>query len=224
MAKMKKLQQAATPELVQQVLAGDVSINAAYQATVRGQAKAERIEQLDAAPDLPDAKYRILYVDPPWHYQAEQHTSMGGIHKAPLGKHYPSLSIEELCALPVADVALDDAVLFLWATSPQLEAAFSVIRAWGFQYKTSMVWDKVLHNVGHYVSVRHELLLICTRGSCLPDVKKLHDSVYSEERTEHSRKPEYFRNLIDELYPHGKRIELFARGPLPDGWGRWGNE
>jgi N6-adenosine-specific RNA methylase IME4 len=86
-----------------------------------------------------------------------------------------------------------------------------------------MVWDKVKHNVGNYVSVRHELLLICTKGSCTPDVKKLDDSVYSEERTEHSKKPEYFRNLIDKIYPNGNRIELFARGKIA-GWDVWGNE
>ena len=85
-----------------------------------------------------------------------------------------------------------------------------------------MVWDKVAHNVGHYVSVRHELLLICTKGQP-PKVPKLVDSVYVEERSEHSKKPEYFRDLIDELYPTGKRIELFARDTA-DNWDCWGNE
>jgi len=114
-------------------------------------------------------------------------------------------------------------VLFMWVTSPLLEESFQVIRAWGFEYKTSMVWDKVAHNVGNYVSVRHEFLLIATRGTA-PKVPRLVDSVYEEERTEHSRKPAYFRQLIDELYPEGKRVELFARGSLPDGWDAWGNE
>lgn len=117
----------------------------------------------------------------------------------------------------------DDAVLFLWVTSPLLEESFDVVKAWGFEYKTSMVWDKVAHNVGHYVSVRHEFLLICTKGSYTPEVKKLHDSVYEEERTGHSKKPEYFRELIDEIYPNAKRIEMFAR-EQHDGWDVWGNE
>lgn len=104
-----------------------------------------------------------------------------------------------------------------------LEKAFAVINAWSFSYKASMVWDKVAHNVGHYVSVRHELLLIATKGQP-PKVPKLVDSVYAEERGEHSRKPAYFRELIDELYPEGKRLELFCRGPAADGWDTWGNE
>ncbi len=140
-----------------------------------------------------------------------------------LNSHYPSMSIEELCNLPISSIADDNAVLFLWATSPLLEIAFSVIHSWGFEYKSSMVWDKVKHNVGNYVSIRHEFILICTRGRP-PKVPKLVDSVYSEERTEHSKKPTYFRTLIDELYPQGKRIELFARGDLPEGWDGWGNE
>jgi len=84
------------------------------------------------------------------------------------------------------------------------------------------VWDKIKHNMGHYNSVRHEFLLICTRGSCTPDVVKLYDSVQAIERTEHSKKPEEFRAIIDTLYTHGNKIELFARQPA-DGWEVWGN-
>jgi N6-adenosine-specific RNA methylase IME4 len=77
--------------------------------------------------------------------------------------------------------------------------------------------------MGHYNSVRHELLLICTKGSCQPDNIRLYDSVITEERKEHSTKPEIFRNIIDELYPYGKRIELFARVKT-EGWDTYGNE
>ena len=104
-----------------------------------------------------------------------------------------------------------------------LEDAFVVIRAWGFEYKASFVWDKIKHNWGHYNSVRHEFLLVCVRGSCPPDELKLFDSVVSIERTKHSEKPEAFRKIIDTLYPHGKRIELFARTKV-DGWEAFGNE
>ena len=116
----------------------------------------------------------------------------------------------------------DDAVLFLWVTSPFLESCFKVIKAWGFKYKTSFVWDKVKHNFGHYNSVRHEFLLVCTRGSCTPNVQKLFDSVQVIERNgRHSEKPEEFREIIDTLYPHGKRLEMFARTRV-EGWDAWG--
>ena len=100
--------------------------------------------------------------------------------------------------LPINDISAENAVLFLWVTSPIIEECFEVINSWGFKYKTSFVWDKVRHNMGHYNSVRHEFLLICTKGSYLPENKKLYDSVITMKRSnEHSEKPEEFRALID---------------------------
>ena len=174
-----------------------------------------------AAANEPE-KYAVIYADPPWQYSSgDQHSTEE--QETVLGDHYPSMKLAEICALPQANLAASDCVLFLWCTSPTLEEAFDVINAWGFKYKASMIWDKVAHNVGHYVSVRHELLLIATKGQP-PKVPKLVDSVYVEDRTEHSRKPRYFRDLIDELYPNGTRLEMFARGKLPEHWQGWGNE
>ena len=174
-----------------------------------------------AAANEPE-KYAVIYADPPWQYMSgDQHSTEE--QETVLGDHYPSMTTKAICDLPQAALAATDCVLFLWCTSPTLEEAFDVIRAWGFWYKASMVWDKVAHNVGHYVSVRHELLLIATKGQP-PKVPKLVDSVYVEERGEHSRKPAYFRDLIGELYPKGKRMELFCRGPAAEGWDAWGNE
>lgn len=174
-------------------------------------------ERVKTAPPL-EGKYRVIYADPPWKYGDERDGATTGATD-----HYPTMSIEELCNLPVKKISDDNAVLFLWVTSPLLEECFEVIKAWGFKYKSSFVWDKVKHNMGHYNSVRHELLLICTRGSCTPDNVKLFDSVQSIERTTHSAKPEEFREIIDTLYIHGNKIELFARRPAK-GWEVWGNE
>ena len=178
--------------------------------------------QRQESPPLPtEGKYRILYVDPPWQYTRAELDDYGHTRR-----HYPSMSLAELCAMgdDIRAMAEHDAVLFLWTTSPMLKQAFPLLEAWGFAYKTSFVWDKVKHNFGHYNSVRHEMLLIATRGSCTPDVKKLFDSVQSIERSdEHSEKPEEFRKIIEELYTHGNKIELFARAAAP-GWAAWGNE
>ena len=166
-----------------------------------------------------DAKYRVVYADPPWAYGNRLADGYGAAEN-----HYPTMSIEELSLLPVTEITDDNAVLFLWTTSPLLEESFAVIRAWGFKYKTSFVWDKIRHNMGHYNSVRHELLLVCTKGSCTPDVPKLFDSVVSVERTDkHSEKPEIFREMIDTLYTSGRKLELFARKTTPD-WDTWGNQ
>lgn len=175
----------------------------------------------DDAPPLPTGKYRIIYADPPWTYGEFGSTvdpSYGGTRW-----HYPSMTTDELCEMPVPELAEADSVLFLWATSPKLPDAMRIVEAWGFDYKTSFVWDKVKHNFGYYNSVRHEFLLVAGRGRSTPDVKTLYDSVLSIERTEHSAKPEEFRNMIDALYPVGRRIELFARREA-NGWERWGNE
>jgi N6-adenosine-specific RNA methylase IME4 len=182
---------------------------------------AKRLIKKDEVHEVPETKgkYKIIYADPPWCYGNKLVEGYGTAEN-----HYPTMTIQELCELPIKELAEDNAVLFLWVTSPLLEECFQVIKAWGFKYKTSFVWDKVKHNMGHYNSVRHELLLICTKGSCLPDNKKLFDSVVEVERTnKHSEKPEQFREIIDTIYSCGKRIELFARKKT-DKWDVWGNQ
>tara|TARA_Y100000034_G_scaffold119043_1_gene160409 strand:+ start:59 stop:1024 length:966 start_codon:yes stop_codon:yes gene_type:complete len=170
-------------------------------------------------PPLPKGKYDVIYADPPWKYGDEQNTDkLGGATK-----HYSLMSVEELCKMDVESLLPLNAVLFLWVTSPILPECFTVIEAWGFVYKASFVWDKIKHNMGHYNSVRHEFLLICTKGSFLPENKKLYDSVQSIERTKHSEKPKEFRKIIESLYPSGKKLELFAR-QQHKGWEAFGNE
>jgi len=170
----------------------------------------------------PEGTYRVLYADPPWQYGD---TREGLKSYGPAEKFYPTMSTRELMDMPVSELADENAVLFMWATSPMLPDALQVLEAWGFVYKSSFVWDKVRHNFGHYNSVRHELLLIGTRGSCLPDSGRLFDSVVAVDKTSiHSQKPPIFREMIDELYTWGPRIELFLRGDAPDGWAGWGNE
>jgi N6-adenosine-specific RNA methylase IME4 len=166
-------------------------------------------------------KFRIVYADPAWMYNDKQDIpNLGGAKK-----HYDSMSIKELCLLPIKEITEENAVLFIWVTSPILEECFNVINAWGFKYKSSFVWDKVQHNMGHYNSVRHEFLLIATKGSCTPDNKKLYDSVRTIEKTSrHSQKPEEFLDIIDDLYTHGNRIELFCRENNKNNWNVWGNE
>ena len=169
---------------------------------------------------LPRTKYRVIYVDPPWDYgSAGQSPKIGGGARA----HYPTMKLNDICALDVSSIAEPDAVLFLWVTSPMLTKAFRIVNAWGFEYKSSFVWDKVKHNMGHYVSVRHEFVFLCTRGVCDP-IRNDFESMVSIPRTVHSKKPAYFREMIDAMYPSGERIELFARGELPEGWTGWGNE
>lgn len=166
----------------------------------------------------PIKTYRIIYADPPWSYDTEMPPR--GLEPS---AYYPVMELSSICALPVAQWAEDNAVLFLWATTPVMEEALQVVRAWGFTYKAQFIWDKIKHNMGHYNSVRHELLLICTRGSCQPDKQQLFDSVQSIERSsKHSEKPVEFYDIIETLYTHGHKLEIFAR-VAREGWDVYGH-
>jgi N6-adenosine-specific RNA methylase IME4/ParB-like chromosome segregation protein Spo0J len=183
-------------------------------------AKREEYEERVKNNELPNGKYRIIYVDPPWQYN---NSGLDGYGHAE--NYYQTMSIEEICNMPIKELLEENAVLFLWVTSPMLEDAFKVINSWGFKYKSSFVWDKVKKNFGYYNAVCHEFLLVGVRGNCTPDNPKLFDSVITIEHTgRHSEKPEYFRQMIDELYPVGNRIELFARKPGNEKWEVWGNK
>ena len=188
---------------------------------VAAECKREKIQSRKTEIAPPSGKYRVVYADPPWTYEKGKKLSIwkyGDVYK-----EYPTMELADICALPISNITENDSVLFLWATMPKLPEALSVIEAWGFQYKTGLIWDKIRHNYGFYFSMRHELLLVGGRGCSTPDIQKLHDSVIVIERSDrHSAKPPYFRQLIDQLYISGKRIELFYRGEKPDGWDVWG--
>jgi N6-adenosine-specific RNA methylase IME4 len=210
----------------QQIIAWDRSVNLSggnvpTAKVVTGVVKEMLAEDAPETPTM-EGKYRIIYADPPWTY--EEHGVTEDANYGSVKHHYRTMSIDDICALPVEEIAEDDAVLFIWVTSPKLNQVWDIIDAWGFEYKTSFVWDKVKHNFGYYNSVRHEFLLICGRGSSTPDVKELYDSVQTIERSDvHSEKPEEFRDIIDHIYPTGNRVELFARD-THEGWDVWGDE
>lgn len=212
-SRYNQISKKALKEIKHKVDKGEITINQAYVQMRREEAK-KAIKEIEPI----SGKYRVIYADPPWKYG----NNMPDYFSEQVD-HYPLMTIKEICDMPIKGIAEENAVLFLWVTSPILEESFQVINAWGFKYKASFIWDKIKHNMGHYNSVRHELLLICVKGSCQPDINKLFDSVVSIERTEHSKKPEYFRQIIDELYPHGSRIELFARTKT-EGWDVYGNQ
>lgn len=170
---------------------------------------------VDVAPVL--TAYPVLCADPPWRYEANTTPDTRAIEN-----HYPTMSAAELAVLPVP--ADEDAVLFLWATSPKLAEALELLTAWDFEYRTCMVWVKDKIGMGHYARQRHELLLIAKRGAIpVPDPSDRPDSVIEAPRLEHSRKPSEAYARIERMYPHLPRVELFARSPR-QGWAVWGNE
>lgn len=167
-------------------------------------------------------KFVVLYADPPWRYE---NPPMGGSNRS-IENHYPTMDIDEICALPVGGIAHEHAILFLWATNPKLAECLQVITAWGFVYRTNMVWVKDKIGMGYHARERHEGLLIAKRGELAPpSVDARPDSVQEAPRTEHSVKPPIFYDLIDRMYPDLRKIELFNRGKLDrSGWHTWGNQ
>ena len=175
--------------------------------------------ELDA---LALGKFVVLYADPPWRYE---HPPMGGSNRS-IENHYPTMELEEICALPIADIAHQNSVLFLWATSPKLPECLDVVKAWGFTYRTDMVWVKDKIGMGYHARERHEALLIAKRGELPPPAPEVRpDSVQEAPRLEHSAKPPVFYEIIDRMYPSVRKIELFGRAPEErEHWFTWGNQ
>jgi site-specific DNA-methyltransferase (adenine-specific) len=170
-------------------------------------------------------RYKIVYADPPWRYHDKASAGQrGACYK------YAVLGTDGICALPVADLAADDCVLFLWATFPLLPDAFRVLKAWGFGYKTaSFVWVKTNKNtdtdffgMGNWTRANAEIVLLGAKGK----PKRLSASVRQivhHPIMRHSEKPNEVRERIVTLMGNLPRIELFARTKV-SGWDCWGNE
>lgn len=167
--------------------------------------------------------YQVIYADPPWRY--EQKRFPGAAER-----HYPTMSIEEICGLPVAEIAAKDSLLFLWATFPQLPEALRVISAWGFKYKTlAFLWlkknkkaDSWFYGMGFWTRSNAEICLLAIRGHPKRQAANIHQFIISPIE-EHSKKPDIVRDKIIALAGDVPRIELFARQETP-GWDVWGNE
>ena len=173
-------------------------------------------------------KFKTILADPPWQFQnrtgkvAPEHKRLN---------RYPTMKLEEIKALPVADVADENSHLYLWVPNALLIEGLSVMEAWGFQYKTNVVWEKIRNDggpdgrgVGFYFRNVTELLLFGVRGSHMLTLAPGRSQVnlIRAKKREHSRKPDEMIELIEKCSP-GPYLELFARGQR-EGWTLWGNQ
>jgi N6-adenosine-specific RNA methylase IME4 len=166
-------------------------------------------------------RYPVILADPPWDYQLYNEET--GSSRA-AAEHYPTMALEKICELSIANLATEAAVLFLWTTAPHLQESFQVLAAWGFEYKTNAVWMKDKIGLGHFIRGQHELLVIATKGDMpCPLPANRPPSVIIAARQEHSRKPDEAYAMIESMYPDLPKIELFARSAR-DGWATWGNQ
>ena len=181
-------------------------------------------------------KYQIIYADPPWSYKVWSEDKK--IAQGTAKRHYQTMSIDDICALKVGELADKDCKLFLWATPPCLKEAMRVMEAWGFEYKTiAFCWVKTnpksktpFYGIGHWTASNCELVLAGLRkGGKLNRQARNISQIDMSARQEHSRKPQSIREKIVRLCGDVPRIELFARrrNELIDeyqGWDLWGNE
>jgi N6-adenosine-specific RNA methylase IME4 len=193
---------------------------------IRSRQRRDRFEQVnqklaaisEGSKPLPTGqRYPIIYADPATRY-------VSGFGDRSIENHYPTMTTEELCAFPVGELAMKDAVLFIWSTVPQLANTMKIIEAWGFKYVSEWCWDKVDQGTGHWGFSAHEPLLIATRGDFPAPVPGTQPrSLYREKKGDHSEKPAWFAEQIERIWPALPKIELFCRTPRA-GWSVWGNQ
>ena len=177
-------------------------------------------------PELPTNRYQVIYADPPWDYKGQkQHAGAGTKDTGGAICHYPTVTTSDLKGLQVSSIADDNCILFMWSSSPHLDQAIDLGKAWGFEWATvAFVWDKQRVNPGYYTMSQCELCLAFKRGK-IPTPRGARNvrQLVSEIRGRHSAKPEEVRRRIEDMFPEQSKIELFARRETP-GWSAWGNE
>lgn len=239
-ATARAIKQTAEPEVVQAVQDGKISLNAAAaiaklpkqdqhkvmkddrpDRAVKKVVRQNREQELSVKQSaLPEKKYGVIYADPEWKFETY---SENGMDRS-ADNHYPTSSTDDIMARGVESIAADDCVLFLWATSPMIEDALRVMRAWGFTYKSQAIWNKDRLGTGYWLRNKHEILLVGTKGDIpAPAMGTQWASVIDASVGAHSEKPVIFYKLIEAYFPNLPKIELNARANRK-GWDAWGFE
>lgn len=170
-------------------------------------------------------KYRVILADPPWPFETYSDKGKGRSAE----KHYSTMTLQDICNMPIADLSEDNAALFLWGIWPRIFDANKVGQAWGFTYR-SLAWEwikltrsgDVRMGLGYYTRSNCEPCLLFVKGS-MPVSDRSIRNVMVTYYTKHSQKPLEQYDRIERLYPTGNRLELFAREKQP-GWDVWGNQ
>lgn len=183
---------------------------------------------LDLRSFLAGRRYATVMADPPWRF-TNRTGKVAPEHKRL--SRYPTLSLEEICALPVADHLEDRAHCYMWVPNALLPEGLQVLRAWGFEYKSNIIWHKIRKDggsdgrgVGFYFRNVTEVLLFGTRGKNVRTLSagRSQVNVIATRKREHSRKPDEQYDLIESC-SWGPFLELFGRGIRPN-WTVWGNQ
>lgn len=189
-------------------------------------------------------KYNVIYADCPWSYDNKK---TGGQLNSGADDKYVTMSLDDVCKMPIAKISDKNCILFLWAVVPMMPEAFQVLESWGFKYKTMLTWRKIMsQGMGYWFRGQCEHLLVATKGSPKAFRQQIcnyyecnfeltDDQVHQQKVGKHSQKPHYFRKLISKAvevsFDEPKKLELFARtreglfGDIEyEGWDVYGNE
>ena len=165
-------------------------------------------------------KYKTILADPPWQYRNKR---TGGSMKSGSAQKYKTMSTEEICNLSlIKEISAKDSILFLWSTIPMLPDAFKVMASWGYQYKTAIIWRKIMSlGMGFWFRGQCEICLMGIKGKIKAFKCQRANFIQSKVR-KHSQKPEEFFELIESIIPY-PAIELFAREQR-ENWDAVGDE
>jgi N6-adenosine-specific RNA methylase IME4 len=167
--------------------------------------------------------YEVIVIDPALHFKLY---SEAGAKKSPQAQ-YRTMADNDILDLPVGSLASLGCLMFLWATAPKLPLALKMVEAWGFTYKSVMVWRKVTTNgkvrwgPGYRVRSTGELVIVATLGN--PRQTYIPPTIFDGVAREHSRKPEEFYALVEKIMPHARRADVFSRQLRP-GWESFGDQ
>lgn len=170
-------------------------------------------------------KYKIIYADPPWEVMAgSKQGRRDGESEKSLPLTYLTMKLDHIKDLPIREIKDKDSVLFLWTINKYLEQSYEVARAWGFKPSTMLVWNKTPKGIGlgGTFTLANEYLLFCRSGTVKAN-KRVKGNWWHMPRERHSKKPDFFRDMIVDTFGDLPRVELFARQKT-DGWDIWGNE
>jgi ParB-like chromosome segregation protein Spo0J len=218
---LAKLPELAQADLIARAKAGG-KVTARHTAKLLRR-KEREVELADATAAASEALgqklYGVLYVDPPWRYD---NPPMGDVARAN-ENHYATMTLDQIKVLNLP--AADNCALFMWGTIPLLDAAFEVLTAQRFKYKSAIMWEKEgPPGTGYWVRGEVEILLIATRGEVpAPAPGEQLPAIVRTPRGRHSEKPDFFAEMIARAFPTTPKLEMFAR-KLRDGWDVWGNE
>jgi N6-adenosine-specific RNA methylase IME4 len=222
----RKLGALSEPEFAAAVAVARDAVGTVIKTALRADDKKERrsareMELGARQAALPDKKYGVVYADPEWRFEVWSRDT--GMDRA-ADNHYPTSATNVIANRDVISIAADDSVLFLWATAPMLLQALDVMQAWGFEYKSQMVWVKDRWGTGYWFRNKHEILLVGVRGDIpAPAPGTQWGSVIDAPIGAHSEKPDIVYEIIERYFPTLPKIELNARRRRA-GWDAWGLE